>query len=160
VVLSGCGPKDGLSDYDRKMQGIQDTVEALKSQGAKLEKRHYQLGEAWVVDLNGMEITDDLLKKVRGLGHIAELNLSKSTFGDDHMDLFQSLTLGGVAVKLDFSQTALSDAGFEKLDSPRFLQELNLTGTKVTAAAVERFRAKRRNDQSILPAFKNPKILR
>src|SRR5262249_59111150 len=98
------------------------------------------------------------LKQVKKLGNIGELNLSKSTLSDDHMALFQELGLGTLVNKLDLSHTAVSDAGFEKLDNLRLLGELNLTGTKVTPAAVERFRQKRQSDARILPAFRNPKI--
>src|SRR5947209_2968060 len=83
VVLSGCGPKDGLSDNDRRMLAIQDGAEALRSQGVKVEERNYSVGNAWAVNLSGMSISDDLLKQVKQLGNISELNLSKSLVTDD-----------------------------------------------------------------------------
>ena len=158
LVLSGCGPKDGLSDNDRRMLALQQGAEGLRSLGAKVEERTYSVGNAWAVSLSGMTISDDLLRQVKQLGNISELDLSKTTLTDDHMPLFNELGLGTLATKLDLSHTALTDAGFEKLDNLRFLSQLNLTSTKVTPAAVERFKKKRQNDARILPLFKNPTV--
>lgn len=158
LLLSGCGPRDGLSDNDRRMLALQQGAEGLRSLGAKVEERHYSLGNAWAVSLSGMPIREDLLRQVKQLGNISELDLSKSTLNDSHMDLFNELGLGTLATKLDFSHTALTDTGFEKLDNLRLLSQLNLTGTKVTAAAVERFKKKRKEDARIMSLFKNPTI--
>lgn len=141
------------------MQGIQNAAEDLKGQGAKLEERSYPQGPAWVVHLNGMEITDKLLKQVKSLGNVSELHVSKTNFNDEHAGLVNELGLGTLAVKLDFSRTGLTDAGFEKLDNLRFLTELNLTGTKVTRSAVDSFKKKRQNDARVLPAFRNPTVI-
>jgi hypothetical protein len=158
LALSGCGPKDGLSDNDRRMLAMQQGADGLRSLGAKVEERNYSMGNAWSVSLHGMTISDDLLRQVRGLGNISELDLSKSTLTDDQMALFNELGLGTLALKLDFSHTALTDTGFEKLDNLRFLGQLNLTGTKITSAAVERFKKKRKDDARIMPLFKSPTI--
>jgi hypothetical protein len=157
-LLAGCGPKDGLSDNDRRMLAIQSGADALKSQGAKVEERNYSLGNSWAVSLSGMTITDELLKQVKQLGNISELNLSKSTLTDAQLATIQELGLGTLLVKFDLSHTAVTDEGFEKLDNLRLLSQLNLTGTKVTPAAVERFKKNRQNDPRILALFKNPKI--
>jgi hypothetical protein len=158
LVLAGCGPKDGLSDNERRMLAIQSGAEGLKSQGAKVEERHYPQGSGWSVSLSGMTISDDLLRQVKQLGNVTELDLSKSTITDDQMGLINELGLATLALKLDLSHAAVTDAGFEKLDNLKLLSQLNLTGTKVTPAAVERFKKKRKDDPRILPLFKNPTI--
>jgi len=159
LVLAGCGPKDGLSDNDRRILGVQNAAEDLKSQGAKIEQRTYPIGNGWVVDLSGMKITDKVLRQVKSLGPIGEINLSKSTLGDEHMALFNELEIGGLAWKIDLSDTAVTDAGFEKLDILRYLGYLNLKGTKVTPTAVEKFKTKRQGDNRVSAQFKNPKIV-
>lgn len=158
LAVSGCGKGDGVSDYDRKMQGIQNAAEDLKSKGAKIEDRNFPQGQAKAVNLTGMQVDDQLLRQVKSLGNITELNLSKSTLKDEHMALFNELGLGTLAMKLDLSHTSITNAGFEKLDNLRFLGQLNLTGTKVTRATVENFKKKRQTDARILPMFRNPTV--
>jgi hypothetical protein len=158
VALAGCGKKGGPSDNDLRLQGIQDAATDLKSKGAKIEDRTYQIGHAKAVNLSGMEVNEQVLRQVKSLGNISELNLSKTTFSDEHMALFQELELGTFAVKLDFSHTALTDAGFEKLNNLRFLSNLNLTGTKVSRKAVDAFKKKRQDDTGVNPMFRNPTV--
>jgi len=157
-ALLGCGKNDGLSDNDRRMLNIQQAAESLKGKGAKIQERSYPQGNAWAVDASGMQVNEELLRELKSLGNISELNLSKSTLGDEHMALFNELGLGTLALKLDLSHTAITDAGFEKLDNLRLLSQLNLTGTKVTPAAVERFRTKRLKDERVWERFRRPTI--
>jgi hypothetical protein len=93
LLLPGCGPNDGLSDYDRKVQGEQKVSESLASQGAKVQQKHYPQGSAWAVNLSGLTITDDLLRQVKQLGNVTELDLSKSTITDDQLGLLSELDL-------------------------------------------------------------------
>jgi hypothetical protein len=159
VVLGGCGKKDGLSDNDRRMLGIANAAEDLKSKGAKIEERNYAQGNSWAVNLSGMQVNESLLKQVKSLGNISELNLSKSTLSDEHMAVVNELGLCTLCLKIDFSHTALSDAGFQKLKNLRFLSEMNLTGTKVSKSAVDTFKKQRENDPGTLPLFKNPTMV-
>jgi hypothetical protein len=158
LALAGCGPRDGLSDYERMKQGQQNAGDSLTAQGAKLQQKDYPQGSAWAVNLGGMTITDDLLKQVKQLGRVTELDLNKSTVTDAHLALINELGLGTLLLKLDLSHTAVTDAGFEKLENLVLLTDLNLTGTKVTHAAVERFKKNRQTDNRVPPFAKNPKI--
>jgi hypothetical protein len=147
LVLTGCGRSDGgLSDNDRRMLAIKSGADALRSQGAKLQEKQYPLGMGWVVDLRGMTITDDLLKQVKQLGNIAEIDLANTGVTDDHLKLIHEIGLHVLLARLDLSHTAVTDAAFEHLDGCIFLIELNLTGTKATPAAAERFKANRQSD--------------
>lgn len=159
LAFSGCGwVGGGPSDNERRIKATENTATALKSQGVKAEEKHFPQGDAWSVNLSGMTISEDLLKQVRKLGNICDIDLSKTNFGDEHISLFNELGMGVLCLKLNFSGTALTDAGFEKLNNLRFLSEMDLTGTKVTPAAVERFRKARKADSRVPAIFKAPKI--
>jgi hypothetical protein len=140
------------------MLALQNAADSLRGQGAKVEARHYSIGEAWAVNLSGKPISDETLRDVKRVGNISELDLSKSTLTDAQMALAQELGLFTLVTKLDLSHTAVTDAGFEKMDNLRFLSQLNLAGTKITPAAVERFKQKRLTDDRIPKQFRNPTI--
>lgn len=159
LAQSGCGPSGGgPSDNDLRMQAIEQGAEGLRKAGAKVDARHYPQGEAWAVNLSGMTVTDDLIRAVKQLGNVTELDLSKSTVTDEQLGLINELGLPVLLLKLDLGNTAVTDAGFEKLDNMRLLSQLNLTGTKVSKAAVERFKKQRQSDPRIPDMFKHPTI--
>jgi Leucine Rich repeat len=158
LFLAGCGKKNSVGDYDRMMQGRENAADALRSQGAKVEQKQYPLGQAWVVDLRGQTIDEDLLRQVKALGVVAELDLSKSTVTDDHLGLLTELGIPTMLVKFDLSSTGITDAGLDRLKYLAVLKELNLAGTKVTPAGVDRFKQKRQSDPSVRPFAKNPTI--
>lgn len=161
LTLAGCQQKgDGLSDYERMQQSQKGAAETLRGLGAKIEERHYPQGDAWAVNLSGQTITEDVLKQVQQLGKVSELNLSRSTITDDQLDFVNQSGLVTVALKVDLSHTAVTDAGLEKLTNMVLLRDLNLAGTKVTPAAVERFKQARQEDTKIMALFKNPTIRR
>ena len=149
LIAMGCGSKGGPSDYEKMVQAKQGASDALAAAGGKVQEKQYPVGRAFVVELRGATITDDLLRQVKELGNIAELNLSQSTLTDDHLRTMHELGLHVLLNKLDLSHTAVTDAGLEQLDGNIFLAELNLTGTKVTRGAVERFKQKRLTDARV-----------
>ncbi|HJZ56691.1 MAG TPA: hypothetical protein VKE74_17120 [Gemmataceae bacterium] len=149
LLAAGCGSKGGPSDYEKMVQAKQGASDALAAAGAKVQEKQYPVGRGYVVELRGATITDDLLRHVKELGNIAELNLSQSTLTDDHLRTMHELGLHVLLNKLDLSHTAVTDAGLDHLDGNLFLVELNLTGTKVTRAAVERFKQKRQADARV-----------
>jgi hypothetical protein len=150
TVVIGCGKQNGgVSDYDKMMAAKQNASTSLADSGVKTAEKQYPLGKAWTVDMRGRSITDDLLRKVKELGTVAEIDLSKSTVTDDHLHLMHELGLHTLLAKLDLSNTAVTDAGLQKLDGCVFLSELNLAGTKVTPGAVERFKKNRQTDPRV-----------
>ena len=156
--LSGCSSGDGKSDYERLMESKQGAKTSLASSGAKLQEKQYPVGKGWVVDLKGLTITDDLLREVKQLGNIAELNMSGSTVSDDHLRLMHELGLQVLLAKLDLSNTAVSDAGLSQLSGTIFLSELNLSKTKVTRAAAEQFKKSRQSDPKARVKVTNVKL--
>jgi hypothetical protein len=146
VALSGCTKSDGKSDYERMMEDQKSTATSLSGAGVKVQQKQYPVGIGYVVDLRGLTITDDLLKEVKKLGNIAELDASRSTITDDHLKLMHEIGLHTLLAKLDLSNTAVTDAGLGHLEGCIFLSELNLSGTKVTPAAVSQFKRARETD--------------
>jgi hypothetical protein len=146
LALAGCGKSDGLSDNDRRLLAIKTGAEGLRAQGAKLQEKQYPVGTGWAVDLRGLTVTDDLLRQVKQVGNIAELDLANTGVTDDHLKLMHEIGLHLFLARLDLSHTAVTDATLDHLDGCLFLMELNLTGTKVTPASVERFKRSRQSD--------------
>lgn len=144
AVLSGC-KGDGLSDYEREQNRKEDSLNTLRAQGAKVESKKYpqnpRYGNGYVVNLSGLQITDDTFQKLKGLQKVSELDLSKSSISDDQMDKLNEVI--PLILKLDLSNTAVTEAGLEKLTKLNFCFKLILTGSKVTPAGAERFRQQR-----------------
>jgi hypothetical protein len=149
LAAVGCSKQGGPSDYEKMMQAKQGAADSLASSGAKVQEKQYPLGKAWAVDLHGLTLTENLLKEVKQLGNIAELDLGKSTVTDDDLAAMQEMGLLTVLVKLDLSNTAVTDAGLTNLEGCIFLSELNLTGTRATPAGVERLKKARQADPKV-----------
>ena len=140
------------------MESKQATATSLASSGAKVQEKQYPIGKGYVVDLRGLTITDDLLREVKKLGNIAELDLSRSTITDDHLKLMHELGLHTLLAKLDLSHTAVTSAGLDHLAGCIFLSELNLSGTKITPAAVSQFKKAREADPKVKIKVTNVKL--
>lgn len=160
LLSSGCGPRDGgMNDYAKAQEATQQKVGSLTDLGAKVTRASSPGGEYFVVDLSGKTITDDHVRRLIELERVGVLNLSRSTVTDAHI---AALHEGGVTRafhKVDLSHTAVTDTSLDKLPGCKFLAELNLTGSKVTKAGVERFKQARQADSAVGPMFKNTKIL-
>jgi hypothetical protein len=142
----GCGDSGGPSDYDKMMAGRKGAADSLAQAGAKVQEKQYPVGKGWAVDLRGLTVTEDLLKQVKQLGIISEMDLGRSTVNDALLGKMKELELLTLLARLDLSHTAVTDAGLDRLDGFIFLSHLDLTGTGVTPAAVDRFKQRRLND--------------
>ncbi len=141
AVLSGC-KGDGLTDYEREQKKKEENVNSLHNQGAKIsEKRYPPHGTGYVVDLSGAQLSDSIFQKLKDLKRVAELDLSKSSLTDDQMGQLNDVAY--LLVKLDLRNTAVTDAGLEKLTNLNVCFNLYLAGTKVTQAGVENFKKQR-----------------
>jgi len=149
LALSGCGKNDGPSDYEKMMQAKQGAADSLAGSGVKMQEKQYPVGTGWVVDFRGVSVSDELLRQVKKVGNIAELDFARTNITDDQMRLIHELDMQVLLAKLDLSHTAVTDAALDQLDGNLFLMELNLTGTKVTPAAVARFKQKRQADPKV-----------
>ena len=70
--------------------------------------------------------------------------------------------LGAAATlyRLNLSDTAVTDAGLQKLEGLPFLINLTVRGTKVTPGGVERYKAARKDNPQIGPDFRNATVTR
>jgi hypothetical protein len=144
---TGCGGPGGPSDFDRMVEIQKGAADTLATSGAKLKEKQYPpFGSGWAVDMRGLAVPDNLLRQLKQVGNIVELDLSKTNVTDDHLRVMHEIDLHALLGRLDLSGTAVTDAALDHLDGCLFLTQLNLTGTKVTPAAVERFKKKRMTD--------------
>ena len=141
AMLVGCG-RETQSLAEREKKQKTDFVSSLKEQGATVTEKDYPpYGRGYVVNLSGARLTDDTFRDLKGLKRLADLDLSRSTLTDEQMGQLDEVS--NLLVRLDLSNTAVTDAGLEKLKRVYVLFNLNLVGTKVTPAGVTRFQSQR-----------------
>jgi hypothetical protein len=159
-LLVGCTKGDGLSDFQRQKLAQENAGVALEEMGGKAREVHTNFkgvkADSWSVDLGGREINEQVFDRIKELGNLSELNLSKTNVTDEDMTRLNDL--GVFLLKLDLSHTAVSDAGLDKLTKLAILRDLNLVGTRVTPDGVARFQKRRQDDPNIWPLFKSPTI--
>lgn len=158
LVMAGCGFfDDGISDYERTQKAKAEAEENLKTAGAKLERKQYPLGDAWAVDLSGIEFTEEILAMLSGLDRIAELNVSNSQLTDEELKQIVAAK-GGVLFKVDVSNNDLSDAALAHLADCLYLSELNANGTKMSQAGVKQMNAARAANSLVRKELKTVKV--
>jgi len=144
--LPGC-KGDGLSEVQREQQKTEAVINDLREQGATVTPKSYPpRGNGYVVDLSGAQLTDHTFQTLKDLQRVTELDLSKSSLTDDQMD--QLNQLASVLLRLDLSNTKVTDAGLEKLTNLKICMNLNLVGTQVTPAGAERFKQQHKRPAS------------
>lgn len=162
LIATGCSNYSGPSEYEQKKRAKQSFMDEVAAQGGRAEQKQFskygKSGQAWSIDLSGATISDDLIESMTTLGPIAELDLSKSSITDEQLIRFDELELGRLVLKLDLSDTAISDAALAELDNFYVLEHLILKATKVTPQAVERFKKAQQSNSKVLQPFKNPKV--
>ena len=161
LTVGACSkPYDGVSDADRELQAKQAARDAVTQQGIKSTEKTYPLGKAFVVDMKGATVTDDAIRALKGMGRVAELDLSRSTITDAQLGLIRELGVGTTLFKLDISHTGVTDVGLGHLDGLPLLVNITATGTAITAAGVEKYKSVRVNSQQITTQFRNATITR
>jgi hypothetical protein len=145
LAVLGCNSAEEAYRQVKEQAKVQaDAVTALRELGGKLEEKAYLRNhKAWTVDLSGITLSDQTLARLKQIGHITELNLSKTNVTDAQMEIINDPEFSAVILKLDLSDTGITDAGLAKLTNLHALGDLKLTGTQVTAEGVERFRQAR-----------------
>jgi hypothetical protein len=154
--MPGC-KKDTVSLAEREKMQQADFANSLQQQGGTVKEKSYPpYGNGYEVKLSGARITDDTFKDLKGLQRVAELDLSKSSITDDQMGRLNEIAT--LLVKLDLSNTAVTDAGLVQLKHVPVLFNLNLAGTKVTPAGVARFQKQRLENPFIKVKQTNVKL--
>jgi hypothetical protein len=161
LLVSACSkPYDGVSDADRELQAKQAALDAAKSAGLKCTEKTYPLGKAWVVDMKGLTVTEDHFKRLKEAGNVSEIDLSRSTITDDQLGQMREIGVCATLYKLNLSDTAITDAGLQKLEGLGLLIDINVRGTKVTQAGADRYKAARKDNPQIGPNFRNATVTR
>ena len=164
VMPAGCkGRDDELSHFQKKEQEKEEAMEALRAKGAKFADESYpaysETEKGLAINLSGGQISDEDFGHMTKLGRkITNLNLSKSNVSNAHLARINELGIGNLLVKLDLSHTAVSDEGLASLENLFVLRVLNVSGTKVTPAGIQRMRDARVANPLIKAEFKSPTI--
>jgi hypothetical protein len=157
--LIGCGSGySGPSEYElyqKKRMGFVETIQSLGGTAEYGEKSmHGFKMNGWLIQLPGADISDDLIAKM--IEHtrdqaVFQLNFSGSKITDAQL---AALDVGKVlqkTVELDLSNTAITDAGLDKLQNFYCITELKLKGSSATKAAATRM-GERKIASPITPA--------
>lgn len=153
VAAPGCNRSGGLSDFEKAQKKKEGAADSLRAMGAEVNTKSYpQFGDGWSVKMSGLQITDDAFNHLKSLKRVSELDLSKSSVTDEQIAKLSEQDVGTMLVKLDLSNTAITDAGVDNLKLP-LLTHLTVKGTKISDAAIDRLKQRRAVD-SRLPAFK------
>ncbi|GAA4426416.1 hypothetical protein [Bremerella cremea] len=136
LLILGCY-NDGLSDYERAEQKKTQAKDQLEAIGAKFELKNFPQGDAWAIDLSGQTLNDETFEQLASLGYIVELDLSNTNCNDDHLGVINDTSIRYVLMKLDVSNTEISDHGMEKLKEMYLLKSMNVNGTDVTNSGIK-----------------------
>jgi hypothetical protein len=138
ITIAGCsGYDEGSPGSSQQVaKAFQDAESGLKAAGAKMESKNYGLGIAWIVDLSGVPMTDDIIDHIVHLTYLAELNVSNTGITDEQLKrVFDEK--GYWILKLNVSKTPITDAGIEGVKDLRHLGELDVSGSQVTGDRID-----------------------
>lgn len=140
-ALPGCGGYEP-SHFEQVQERLNDAVTTLSAKGGSAVEKSYPQGKAWIVDLSDASIDDEVLRSLKSLGRVSELDLSGSTITDEQFASLATPETLGYLYKLDLSDTAVSDRGFVAAAPLPILSEINVKGSKVTDAGIAEFKKK------------------
>lgn len=160
--VPGCSRYSAVSDYEQMQQAKKSFAELIAAAGGKAEEKAYAIagasGDAWVLNLSGGKISNELIDEIGKLIYVAELDLSKSNITDEQLLKLDELKVCKTVMNLNLSDTAISDASFAKLKNLHCLSKANLKGTKVTKKGIDEFRKSYLAHPNTVGFFKNPKF--
>lgn len=143
----GCSNYSGPSEYEQQKSEKDEFVKMVADLGGHAEEKHFQQTGvdrvAWVIDLHGAAINEELVQTLiqrAKTEYIAELNFRGSTLTDDQLAQLDAGRIGISLVKLDLSNTGITDRGLDQVNGMTLMMELKLSGSGVTKAAAERFK--------------------
>lgn len=165
-VFAGCSENYGPSDYELLKQtqdGFSGVIAAAGGKAVKEGKAMHGFQMAgWLIDLSKAKITDELIAKIIEVGAmdpVFQLNFSDSDITNDQLAALDSGKVLQKTVDLNLANTAITDAGLDKLANFYCLTELNLTGSKATKQAATRLGAKQiSNTNTPIPFKKQPNL--
>ncbi|MBX3439577.1 MAG: hypothetical protein KF861_18965, partial [Planctomycetaceae bacterium] len=154
TTASGCRGYSSVSEFEQTENRKSRFQDVVKEIGGTAEHKYYQVagkeGLAWKINLAGAKFeprqADEFLDTLQAMGYIAEVDLSGSSITDEQLIKFDEAKYGRVVMDLNLSNTAISDAAIDKLENFYCLKNVDLTGTKVTQPAVDRFIARRKQN--------------
>lgn len=141
--LAGCNRGGGLSHSERVQLDREKAAGSLADLGVSAVKKQYPQGAAWAVDLAGADVTDKMVKQILALGQVTELHAGGSKVTDKQLETLAASTEFGLLLKLDVSNTGITDAGLRAVLPLRWLSELNVKGSQVTAEGLADFQKNR-----------------
>jgi len=162
LLTAGCGwfsssDPDSLQSYMARKQAFTGII---TSAGGSVEQKTHTLSHmphtSWEINLSSATISDEILdaliRKIES-DYVTELDFSGSTLTDDQLIKLEAANIGRILLRLDLSNTGITDRGIDQLKSIKFLQSLNLSGTQVTTETVnslsDRVMASRPERQSV-----------
>lgn len=143
LAIVGCGPNSGSAPSLQDLREIHtNAVKAIESKQGTVEEKKYAPGNGYAVSLKNAEIDDDDIAVLHAINGLAELDLSGSTITDEQLAALVAPDADGgcpvpVLFKLDLSGTPITDNGLRELQALRWLAELNVKGSQVTAAGIQ-----------------------
>lgn len=166
--LAGCGSffSAGPSEYEKYKKTEQSFSEMIAAAGGKATKENKaMLGfkmTGWLIELPGADISDKMIDQIIEKGQadpILQLNLSKSKITDDQLVRLDAAKVLERTVNLDLSDTAITDAGLDRLQRAYAVMFLNLKGSAATKAGAKRLGDKKiANPQIPAPFRKQPEL--
>lgn len=138
MTIAGCGGygPDSPGSLQAVTKARQDAESGLKAAGAKMEMKDYGIGKAWIIDLSGVTMTDEVIDQIVQLPYLSELNVSGTEITDEQLQRVFS-EKGYFLLKLNVSKTAITDTGIAGVVDLRHLEELDVTGSQVSVARIE-----------------------
>lgn len=135
---AGCGGYGPGSDgsLQQVAQAREDAESGLKTAGAKMELKNYGIGKAWIIDLSGATITDEVIDDIVRLPYLSELNVSGTQITDEQLQRVMT-EKGYFLLRLNVSKTPVTDTGIAGVKELRHLKELDVSGSQVTGDRID-----------------------
>jgi len=128
---------------------------AIRSLG-KLDRKNYgALGSGWSVKLPKAQFDEKLIEHLARLDRVTEFHVPGAAITDAQMQQVLTSSIGVFFNDVDVSDTGLSDAGVEALPNCKWLQKVNIKGTKISDSFLNDMKKKRRDNIEVPAQCKN-----
>jgi hypothetical protein len=169
LLIPGCsGMFSGASEYEQAKQVEDEFAAKIAAAGGSAVRKGGRRGgfeaNGWIIDLSGDTVTDGLIDAIiakvkEGHNDVFELNFNGSTITNEQLAKLDEGTVLRKVFVLDLSNTGITDAGIDKLENVHVLEDLRVTGTKVSREAATRLGERKvKHPQTPKPFQVPPKI--